>query len=374
MTTPSPEPTAGTSALPRSSASKMPVKRRLVVVAVVFVLVVLPMVVMLLATWLGTGKPQGAAAWASIPAIVGIAAALPGDRRFAMVVAIVMGFLGPLAIVAGLSPVSGAALMAILCMMVGRLARVGLQKSGLMVPVMLAWALIDPPTWDGATTVDRLDTAYLLWMALTFFVGALIPVLLVPLLLRERPAPTLTPHSQRDATTYTVMITTLVVVSTFYVLANPQMIGGAFIIAVILVMAPIGTNQTLKPTIFRVLGTILGSVFIIALVSGVDSLALVYGVGLVFLLIALYARLSGLAWIYYAFMVPATACLNATTLTQVEQLGTQRVIDNVVGGILVIAASAIAISYSQWSTHRGEASDTDAEIEANAQALAGVAR
>ncbi len=67
--------------------------------------------------------------------------------------------------------------------------------------------------------------------------------------------------------TYTVMITTLVTVSTFYVLDNPKMIGGAFLIAVILVMAPIGTAQTIKPTLLRILGTVLGSIFVVALVS-----------------------------------------------------------------------------------------------------------
>ncbi len=274
---------------------------------------------------------------------------------------------------AGQSPVSGAALMAILCMVVGRLSRFGLHRSGLLVPVMLAWALIDPPAWNGATTVDRLDTGYLLWMAVIFFVGGLIPALLVPLMMRGRKTPTLSTHSQGEAVTYTVMITTLVTVSTFYVLDNPELIGGAFLIAVILVMAPIGTAQTLKPTIFRVLGTVLGSVLVIALVSQVDSLGLVYAIGLAFLVVSLFARLSGLAWVYYVFMVPATACLNATTLTQVGELGKQRVVDNVVGGILVLVATAMAIGYSQWANRRGESSDADPEVEAGTMALAGTA-
>lgn len=137
-------------------------------------------------------------------------------------------------------------------------------------------------------------------------------------------------------------------------------------------MAPIGTAQTLKPTIFRVLGTILGSVFVVMLVSQMDPLALIYLFGLMFLVVALFARLSGLAWVYCVLMVPATACLNATTLTQVGELGKQRVVDNVVGGILVIIATAIAIGYSQWATDRGESSDVDNEIEVGTQALAGV--
>jgi MFS family permease len=352
-------------------AARMPVKRRLILVVAAVVLVLLPAIVMVLIAWAGTGKVQGAATWASIPAIVGIAAALSAGRRYAVIVAIVMGFLAPLAIVAGLSPVSGAALMAVLCMTVGRLSRAGLQKSGLLVPVMLSWALIDPPAWDGATTVDRLDNGYLLWMALTFFVGGLIPALLVPLLMRKRKAPTLAPHTRSQAMTYTVMITTLVTVSTFYVLDNPKMIGGAFLIAVIMVMAPIGTTQTLKPTIFRVLGTILGSVFVIAMVSQVNSLGAVYLIGLVFLVVAVFARLSGLAWVYYVFMVPATACLNSTTLTEVGELGKQRVIDNTVGGILVIIATAIAIGYSQWANRRGESSDDADEVDADTRVLVG---
>ncbi|MFZ4486141.1 MAG: FUSC family protein [Candidatus Nanopelagicales bacterium] len=343
---------------------RMPVKRRLILVVAAVVLVLLPAIVMVLITWAGTGEVQGAATWASIPAIVGIAAAMSGGRRYAVIVAIVMGFLAPLAIVAGTSPVSGAALMAILCMTVGRLSRVGLQKSGLLVPVMLSWALIDPPAWDGATTVNRLDNGYLMWMALIFFVGGLIPALLVSYLQRKRKPVTLAPHSRSEAMTYTVMITTLVTVATFYVLDNPKMIGGAFLIAVIMVMAPIGTVQTLKPTVFRVLGTILGSVFIILLVSQVHSLGLVYLIGLAFLVVSVFARLSGLAWVYYVFMVPATACLNSTTLTEVGELGKQRVVDNVVGGILVILATALAIGYSQWTSRRGEATDDDDEVAA----------
>lgn len=359
-----------TTAAGSAAATKapMPVRRRLVIIGAAVVLVLLPAIVMVLVTWAATGRVQGAATWASIPAIVGIAAALSGGRRYAIVVSIVMGFLAPLAIVAGMSPVSGAALMAILCMTVGRLSRAGLQKSGLLVPVMLSWALIDPPAWNGAATVDRLDDGYLLWMALIFLVGGLIPALIVPRLTRRRPAPRLEPHSQHEATVYTVMITILVTVSTFYVLANPAMLGGAFLVAVIMVMAPIGTAQTIRPTILRVLGTILGSVLVIAVVSRVDSLGLVYGIGLVFLIVSLYARLSGLAWVYYVFMVPATACLNATSLAQVGELGRQRVEDNVVGGVLVIIATAITIGASQWSSRHGHASD--AEVEPGVRAFA----
>lgn len=327
-------------------------------------LVLLPAIVMLLVTWAATGTPQSVAVWASIPAIVTIAAAAAGGRRFAVIVSIVLAFLAPLSIVAGLSPVSGAALMAILCMVVGRLARFGLHRSGLLVPVMVAWPLIDPPTWDGATTVDRLDTPYLLWMALTFLVGALVPALIVPWALRHRKPAPLETHSQGEAVTYTVIITTLVTVATFYVLDNPAMIGGAFLIAAILVLAPIGAAETLRPTVLRVLATLAGSVLVVLLVSRVDSLLIIYVIGLLLLIFVMMGRLSGSMVLYYMLMVPATACLNATTLTQVGELGRQRVVDNVVGGVAVLIASALAIAYSSWSARHGQSEDGDPEVEA----------
>lgn len=342
----------------------MPVKWRLILVFGIVLLTVTPAMVMLLVTWGFTGAPQSAAAWASIPAIVGIAAAAAGGRHYAIVVAIVMAFVAPLSIVAGLSPVSGAAVMALLCMMVGRMSRFGLHKSALLVPVMLSWALINPPTWAGAPTVDRVDTEYLLWMSLIFLVGGLIPALVVPRFMRKRPAPALQAHTQREAVIYTVMITVLVTVGTFWVLDHPENFGGAFLIAVILVMAPIGTAQTIMPTIWRIIGTLAGSVLVILMARQVDSLAMIYLLGLTFIAIALFARFSGEAWLYYVFMVPATASLNATTLTQVGELGRQRVADNLVGGILVILASGVAIGYSRWSSGRSQASDVDDEVQA----------
>ena len=172
-----------------------------------------------------------------------------------------MAFVAPLSIVAGLSPVAGAALMALMTMTVGRLSRVGLHRVAILVPVMLAWPLINPPTWGGASTVDRLDTPYLLWMAAFFFIGGLFPALVGPAIMRKRALPPPQPHARDEAVLYTIMITVLVTVSTFYVLASPTMFGGAFLIAAILVLAPIGRAQTLKPTIVRIVATVAGSVW-----------------------------------------------------------------------------------------------------------------
>ena len=338
-------------------------RRRLKIALAIAGVTLAPALVMVVITRLGTGEIQGAATWASLPAIASIAAAAGGGRRFAIIVSFVMGLMAPLAIVAGTSPVSGAALMALLALVVGRMSRVGLQKSALMVPVMIAWPLIDPPAWAGQAVVDRNDTAYLLWMAFIFLVGGLIPAVIVPLLLRKRHLPEPTPHSREEAMPYTIMITVLLIVSTYWVLDHPQQFAGAFLIAAILVLAPIGKAQTLRPTLLRVAGTILGSVFVLGIVSGVSSLAVVYLVGLVFIVISLMARFGTHGWIYYVFMTPAAACLNATSLTEVGKLGEQRIIDNAVGGALIILASLLAVGYSHWSTRHGHADNGDEETD-----------
>lgn len=348
----------------RASAAKppvMPMKKRVVITLVIVAITMAPSFIMLAATYLVTGQVQSAALWASLPAVAGLATTINGGRRFGILAAIVMGLLAPLTIVAGLSAVSGAALMALLAMLVGRLARFGLHKSALLVPVMMAWPLIDPPLWAGQTTVDRTDEAYLLWMTAIFFVGALVPALVIPLLARRRQRPALSTHNREEVIPYTAIITVLVTISTFYVLSNPQMFGGAFLIAAIFVLAPLGTSDTVRSTLLRVLGTFLGSFIVIALVAQVDSLAVIYLFGVLFVVIALIARFGTHGWIYYVFMMPATASLNATTLTQFGRLGEQRLLDNVVGGVLVLIAAAAAIAYSGWSAKHGHSHEDDPE-------------
>ncbi len=354
-TTPAP-----TAAPPRQA---MPMKKRLILASVIIVLTLVPALIMVAVAYVATGQVQAAATWASIPAIAGIAAAATAGRRFAVVAAIATGMIASVCIVAGASPVSGAGLMGIMAIAVGQLSKFGLHKSALLYPVMMSWAVIDPPTWGGQSTVDRFDESYLLWMSAIFFVGALIPALVLPFLMRKRPLPPRKAYSRDDALPYTVMITVLVTLSTFVVLSNPKWYGGAFIIAVILIMAPIGDTQTLKPTIMRILGTVVGSLLLVVLLSQVDSLAVIYLVGLIFIVIALIARFGVHVWIYYVFMVPATAALNATTFSQVGQLGEQRLGDNIIGGILVIIASAIAIGYSHWAQRHGHAHDDDPEAQ-----------
>lgn len=357
--TPAATPAAATTSRP--PLAKVLLKRTVIAVVLVLVLLV-PAIIMVVATAVFTGHPEPAGTFAAIPAVAGIAAVAVGGWDLGLRTAIVLSLLGPLTIVAGANPVSGAALMALMCLMVGLMSRWGLQRAGLLVPVMVAWTLITPPPWGVDPVVDRMDTTYLLWMALIFFVGGIFPVIVCPFLLRKAHLPAARPHPRREAIVYTVIIVVLTTVSTYYVLDHPKMYGGAFLVAAILVLAPIGEAAVLRPTIIRVAGTVAGSLLVMLVVSEARSLTAVYVAGLVFGVAAVVAKFSSRAWVYYVLMVPTAACLNAFALPEVSQLADQRVVDNIVGGVLVLIASAAAIGYSRWEARRGNSTTEQAVV------------
>lgn len=355
MVVSSPATTSSAPDAPHPSTGKLLLRRLGIAIALLLVLLI-PAIIMVAVIYAATGRVEAAGSWAAMPAIAGIAAVVAGSVELGVSVAIVLGLLAPLAIVAGATPTTGAALMALMCLMVGRMSRFGLQKATLLVPVLIAWALISPPAWGASNTLDRTDNVYLLWTAAIWFVGGIFPVIVLPLAIRKLrgPRPTPAPHPRREAIPYTLMITILSTVGTYYVLEHAKEFAGAFLIAAIMVLAPIGESMPIKQTAQRLGGTILGSAFVLVIVTQVHSLGLVYLIGLVLGVAAIVSRLSAKPTIYYVLMVPTAACLNAYTIPEVGELGFQRVVDNVVGGVLVLLAVAISLGFSRWHAQHSQ--------------------
>ena len=326
--------------------------RRLVIALMLALVVLTPSLFMLVMTDIFTGHVEGAATWASMAAIAGLVAVAVGGVELGLITAFVLALEAPLSIVAGASPVSGAALMAIMCLVVGRSSRAGLQRATMLAPIFIAWTIIDPPVWGTSGTLDRTDTTYLLWMAAFFFVGAIFPVIVGPHLLRKAKLPAPKPHSRSEAVPYTIIITVLATVSTYYVLDHSALYGGGFIVAAILVLTPLGAAESLRPTLIRIAGTLLGAIAVIPIIANVSSLTLIYLIGIVLGVTALVAKFGSRAWIYYALIVPTSACLNAVSVPQVRQLDEQRLIDNLAGGALVLIAVACSVGYSHFASRR----------------------
>ncbi|MCX6434198.1 MAG: FUSC family protein [Actinobacteria bacterium] len=293
-----PSPAAATSATARPLYAKL--GRRVAIATALILLGMIPTLILY-----GITK-ESATTWATAASIAGVTAVWVGGVEVAA--AFVMALLTPVAIVAGSTPITGAALMAIMCLVVGRMSRFGLDRATLLVPIFMAWMIIDPPFWGPQHTVDRLDGTYLGWMAVTFFAGAIVPVLVLPFALRKVHLPAPKPHTRHEALPYTVTIIVLASVSTFLVLQHPKQTAGAWLIATILVLTQVGDVGTVRRTIERVVGTLLGMVVLGVIVLRVDSLVVIYVIGLIFAIAAVTAKFSPQYWLYMALITPTVVC------------------------------------------------------------------
>ena len=328
--------------------------RRLVIAIGLMILILIPSVIMILITG------EFAATWASAAAIAGLAAVAAGGVEVAILTSVVMALITPIAIIAGQSPVTGAALMALMCLTVGRMSRFGLHRATLLVPVFMAWMIINPPFWGPKELVVRTDSTYLAWMGVFFLVGAIIPVIVLPFILKKVKLAAPQPHPRQEALPYTITITVLATGATFWILQDPsKWYAGAWLISTILVLSQIGNVGTVRLTIARVVGTTVGSLLVIALVAQVQSMLLIYVIGLVLGVIAIAAKFSPHTWIYFVFITPTVVCLNASSNQHLGDLGKQRAADTLVGAALVLLASAITIGYSHWANNHGAGPTVD---------------
>jgi hypothetical protein len=213
-----------------------------------------------------------------------------------------------------------------------------------------------------------MDTTYLTWVAAFFFIGAIIPVLVLPFVLRKAKAPTLVPHSRSEAMPYTITITVLTSVATYYFLNHPKQAAGSFLIATILVLTQVESDIEWSLAIQRVLGTfggVLLTLGVMALIGG-NSFVQVFGmpfplnlylIGIVFGMAAIIAKFSTWQWPYFILITPTTALLNAYTTNQVTTVGKQRLGDNLVGAVLVILAALITLGMSRVRGAKGASTE-----------------
>lgn len=331
--------------------------RRLVVAIALTVLLVIPTLVMFAVT------RESAATWAAGAGIAGAAAVVAGGVEVGILTSLVIGLLTPISIVAGGTPVTGGAIMALMCLTVGRLSRFGLNRSTLLVPIFMAWMIIDPPTWGPQHTVDRSDGSYLAWMGVIFFVGSIFAVFAFAFVLRKLKLPAPKPHSRRESVPYTTTITVLATVATFIVLHDPaKHYAGAWLIATILVLSQVGDVGTVRRTVGRVVGTLVGSLLVLVIMWQVHSLAVIYAIGLVFAVAAITAKFSPHYWIYMALITPTVVCMNASSSSQLASLGERRAVDTLLGAALVLLAAGLTVGYSHWQQRRGTAAMADEPV------------
>lgn len=114
------------SARPASSS----ILRRTLIAVALMAIILVPAVVLMALT------EQPAATYAAMGGIIGAVAVAAGGLRIGVLTSLVVALLAPLSIVAGLSPLTGAALMALMTLFVGRMARFGLHRAVMLVPIL----------------------------------------------------------------------------------------------------------------------------------------------------------------------------------------------------------------------------------------------
>ena len=330
-------------------------KRLVIAIAIIF-LGLVPSLVLYLIT------KEPATTWATGAFIAGVTAVLVGGVEIAVYTVIVMSLVTPVAIVAGGTPVAGTALMVLMCLIVGRMSRFGLQRATLLVPVFMAWMIVSPPFWGSQHVVDRNDSTFLAWMMLTFFIGAILPVIVLPFALRKMKMPVPRTHPRSESVIYTLTITLLASGATFWVLNDSKQYAGAWLIATIMVLVQVGDVGTVNRTIQRVIGTLLGMLVVWVIVLQVHSLVVVYCVGIVFAVAAVTAKFSPHYWIYMSLITPAIVCFTAASSAQIANLGEQRAQDTLIGAALVLLASAITIGSANIQKRRGHAPTVETPV------------
>ncbi len=384
-----------TTAPPAKPPFREALVRRTMITALIMVLILVPSIGMFALT----KQPSGT--YAAMGALIGIFATISGGTRMGVITAIVVALLAPMAIVSGLSPVTAAALMALMTLTVGRLSIFGLHRATMLVPIFLAWLILSPVPWIPSGGIDRInelvsksglslnqaidslqsggggsasssvstkvtnalieqrfDSTYLAWIAAFFFVGAILPVIVLHFAARKIEFPKPVRHSRSEAVPYTIAITLLTAGATYYFIDHPKQIGGAFMIATILVLLQLGNDIAWKLTIERVLGTFAGLAVLIGLMALIGHAAYTevwgipfplsyYAIGLAFGAASIMSKFSPRLWIYYVLITPTAALLNAYTTSQASDFGKQRAVDNAVGAVLVLIAAGFTLVASR---------------------------
>lgn len=305
----------------------------------VFLVVVLALPAILVgALW----EPKAAAPMI-LGALVGVATVIPGGPRLGFGVTALLLLLTPVAVVSGSVPLAGACVVALLCMASGVTALWGLESALVMIPLVMAYFVIEPVSLTGAP-VDRLAESYLIPAMLLVAGGSLWLVVLVPLLARQRDLPTLQPAPRRDTAVYTVAITVLCAGSTFAVMTWAPGTRGAWLVLTILVVAKLGEHTTVQRSVHRVIGTIIGALLAAAAAEVVPSVGGEIALALLFLAVAMTARSGPRYWVYVTFLTPAVVLLSSPG--QVLLGGEQRVIFTVIGAGLVLLTAGVVFGFA----------------------------
>ncbi len=271
--------------------------------------------------------------------LVGLLVALMAGRTLALTAALLITLLGPVAVVAGMVPTAGAALMALSCIGVGITAGWGVHKGMSMILLGLSYLLVDPPT-VGVTTAQRLDSDYIAAVLLALAIGAFWPAIIVAYLRRGTTLPKPPRNTRADTIQYTAVITATCAVATWVVLTWAPQSNASWLLMTLIVVVQVGPQATLSKTLQRVSGTVLGGALAAGLVALMPAGPALAVIGLVAMTLAIFTATGPRYWLYSFFLTPAIVLLSGAD--DAAAVDSARVGYTVLGGAMALAAILIS--------------------------------
>ncbi len=273
-----------------------------------------------------------------LPAMVGILGVLMGSPRVGLMASCLMILVGPVAIISGQVAVTGAAIMGLTCIGVGVAAGWGLERALSMIPMTMAFLMFNPPSiLDGS--FDRTSSTYLSTVMLILAIGSLWSTAVLTLMTRKATLPKPPPNTRTDTIEYLTIITVLCSGATF-VLLTLRPPDAFWLILTLLVVVQVGHQTTLRRTVERVGGTVLGAAIATVVVSVVHAPWILTLVAILCVLGTLYFATGPRYWLYISFLTP-TIVLSAGAGAAVST-AEARIAYTVIGGALAMIAIGIS--------------------------------
>jgi uncharacterized membrane protein YccC len=194
-----------------------------------------------------------------------------------------------------------------------------------------------------------------LWSLLFWSGGGLWAALVFPPVLRKQKLPPRPePWARVDVVAYTITITVLCTACTLGVLIWQPGSNGAWLVVTVLAVTQAGGDASMKRTLARIAGTVVGVVIagLVASVSG--SQAVLLGVGLILLVIMVVIELGPHSYFLHTVLVtPIVVLFSSTSIADVATTDAQRLEFTLIAGALILLASGIAVGWAHYQrAHR----------------------
>lgn len=272
-----------------------------------------------------------------------------GGTRLALAAAVGVILFTPVSLACGTTPLAGAAIMAVVCLAVGTSAGWGLQRGLTMVPLASAYLLISPPSIDGHAP-EPSSTAYLLSVTAVMGISTLLPLAALSFLMRDRVAPRPTGNSRADSIEYAVIISALTAIATGAVLALRPGPNSFWLVLTLLAIVQVGPQATLRKTVSRSGGTLLGAAIAVVLGILIPNSTAILVFGLIALLLTLTFAGGSSYWLYTACLTPTIIMLSGASAA--ESVAEARVIYTLIGAGLALVAFSIALVVRRFGAHQ----------------------